>query len=173
MHESSRVSNNREHSSGRSHGKSRRSSRSKMPFFYKRLVEVFFYEILISVIAVKIIDWKVIPETYTSCIRLIVVCLLVLLVPTWHSLADYLLGIRRIKTYFRVNGAVYCIMTAVVMLLANYNVEPVYTYLFFPYKLLFYAGFDKVFSAMVVSIINFVMVFLMPLIFSEHLKHQI
>ncbi len=171
MHEhsnNSTSSNHRHH-----HYSGHRSSRKKFPFFAKRLIEVFFYEIIISFLAVKLIDWHVLPETYSVSIKLIIGCILILLIPTWNSLADYLLGVRRMKVYLKVNILVYLILSGVAVGMAYFDLEPYYTYLFFPYKLLYFAGFDKVFSASVVSLVNFVMVFLMPLVFSERLKHQI
>ena len=144
-----------------------------MPFLFRRISESFLTEVVISLIAVLLIRYRVFPEDYSSAIRLIMIALVFIAAGNWIYLADYLLGIRRIWVYLRVNMTAYTIMSMVVVIMSHFDFEPVYTYLFFPYKLLFYAGFDKTFSAIVVSMLNYVMCLLMPLIFSGHLRHEI
>lgn len=145
----------------------------RMPFLFRRIAESFFIEIVVSLIAVMLIRFRVFPKDYSVSIKLIIISLGIIGVGNWVYLADFLLGIRNIGVYFRVNMTVYAVMSLVVIIMSHFELEPAYTYLFFPYKLLFYAGFDKTLSAIVVSMINFVMCLLMPLIFSGRLRHEI
>ncbi|MBQ7975044.1 MAG: hypothetical protein IJ300_05100 [Clostridia bacterium] len=143
------------------------------PFLLKRTIETILLEIIISFFGVTLVNLEIVPMTYSAYVKLILVLMVVKSIITWRFLEGYILGVRDTEVYLRVNILVYVIITAIVLIMALLKVEPVYTYLFFVYKLIRYVGYSRAISAAFVSLFNFALVILMPFVYSRDLMHQI
>ena len=146
---------------------------AEYPFLLKRTIETILLEIIISFFGVTLVNLEIVPMTYSAYVKLILVLMVVKSIITWRFLEGYILGVRDTEVYLRVNILVYVIITAIVLIMALLKVEPVYTYLFFVYKLIRYVGYSRAISAAFVSLFNFALVILMPFVYSRDLMHQI
>ncbi|MBR5539191.1 MAG: hypothetical protein IKU61_04760 [Clostridia bacterium] len=96
---------------------------------------------------------------------MMLVCILLNLVYLYICLEGYIVSVEDLKSYFLVNFLVIAILCAGAITMAVLNVEPLYTFLFFPFKF-FNAVFrmSKTASAIISSVFLFVYVAVAPII---------
>lgn len=124
-----------------------------MPFLFRRLAELFGAEIILSVVVAVMCMTGVLPGNYTFAAIISAVMLAVNLIWQFIALWAYrrycgeLTGI-----FYRTNFFAVGMLTIVTSLAAVMNFEPLYTYMFMPFKLFYYMGLcGKYISALLVD----------------------
>ena len=133
-----------------------------MPFFKRRFFEYVLAQMVPSVIFTYLFTHNLIAQTYAACVIVCTVCIVGNMAFQFMCLEDYLYSRESYKEYYRVNLTVFLIYAVVGTLLAYINIEPLYTYLFMPYKLFTFFNVSKVTSNVVINLLMIVLVFLVP-----------
>lgn len=133
-----------------------------MVLFWRRLAESFVVEIALSILFAAIVSIEIVSKAEWLAGTLTAVCLLLNLVFHVYFLREYLNFDDDLVPYFTVNLAVLFIFAAVNVYMSVEGVEPVYTYMFLPYKLGMYLGMEKTVSAFTINAFMAIFVFLIP-----------
>lgn len=141
------------------------------PSLLKRTVQIFGIEIVLSLIGVLLVVSGFVPMNYSAYINLILVLQLVKIIVLWRLFTRSIYKIKDVTLHRRVTLTAYAIVTAVVWVMAFFNIEPVYTYLFFLFKILRYTGCTRFLSAVFVSLYNFILVIFISGIFVQQIRH--
>ncbi|MBR5155093.1 MAG: hypothetical protein IKW62_01240 [Clostridia bacterium] len=135
-----------------------------MRTFCKRLVQYFTSEIVLAALTTFILTVILKKVTGTIALGSMFICLAI------HFL--YILRLLRLqrkytkkKRYYKINISVFLIFATVNLVMAYFNLEPVYTYLFLPYKMFTLLGETKLGSAFIVNLIMLVMICIVPWIY--------
>lgn len=133
-----------------------------MPLLFTRLREQFFSEIIISFISVLIIQAGFIPETVSCIVPVMAICLIINTIYNIRCLTDYLLYVDDLIIYLKTNLTVLLIFTLTSGIMALADFEPLYTYLFFPYKIGMFLGSSKAYSVFSVNAISLIITLIIP-----------
>ena len=133
-----------------------------MRYFGKRLAELFVSEIVMSVIVTLLFEAEIIP-VMKSTVLIFSGAVLAVTAAFWFiCLRDYYFAVAGHKMYYKTNLIVLGIFFVISMVFAVFNLEPLFTWLFMPCKLLRYTGLPKTVSALLANLILFVCVFIAP-----------
>ncbi len=106
-----------------------------MPTVVKRLAETIGVHFALSACFAAVFAFGLLPQTLTT----ISLSMLGFLCIYWQfqikCLKEYRLSTCSIKKYFLVNFTMMSILVIIGLCLAIFDVEPLYTWLFFPFKL--------------------------------------
>ena len=134
-----------------------------MPFFPRRLLETVGSQILLSVAFSLMFHFGIIPQIIGTVTLAMVLCLLIYFVFLFVCLKGYLLSVGNLKKYFTVNLTVVAILALLSISFAALDIEPLFTWLFFPVKVFtIKLSTIKVVSATVISFLYFAFTALMP-----------
>ncbi len=131
-----------------------------MPFFMRRAAEYFLSEFLISAFfAIFLQNGAKEPSILTNLAAMglgIVLNIIYLSI----CLEAYWISVRNKILYYRVNIVVLMVFMVFNMLVLA--IEPLYTYMFFHYKILTLFGVNKLISALVIHLIMLINIIALP-----------
>lgn len=133
-----------------------------MRYFGKRLAELFVSELALSALVTLLFEAEVIPVMKSTMLIFSGAVLAVTAAFWFVCLRDYYFAVAGHKMYYKTNLFVWGIFFVISMVFAVFNLEPLFTWLFMPCKLLRYAGLPKAVSALFMNLILFVCVFIAP-----------
>ena len=137
-----------------------------MRFFGIRFKETLLTQFIVSVIASAVFHFDILEQTKKGCAYVMLLCIVINGVKLFLDLKGYRLfsGVHR-REFYKVNFTVTGIMTAVAVIMAKLNLEPVYTWLFFPFKILYTLwGLPKSVSAFLVGAVFIIITAVVPFI---------
>ncbi len=135
-----------------------------MPFLPRRILETFLAEGAISAAFTFLFRTAVLLSTRNTVIAAMLLALVINFILLFIFCRGYILSIRKLKIYYRVNMTVMVILTAVSVAVAYIDIEPIFTWAFFPFKLFyFWLGLDKALSALAVGGMFILVTALIPL----------
>ena len=112
-----------------------RKERNKMPFFIKRLTEYFLVEIVLASLSTMLFNIGIIHQTRTAVATVMLICLAVNIGHHVYCLTEYINYVNDLIVYLKTNLTVLFIFAGINVLMAYFNIEPIYTFLFLPYKI--------------------------------------
>ena len=133
-----------------------------MPFFIKRLTEYFLVEIVLASLSTMLFNIGIIHQTRTAVATVMLICLAVNIGHHVYCLTEYINYVNDLIVYLKTNLTVLFIFAGINVLMAYFNIEPIYTFLFLPYKIGMLLGMDKVISALSVNSIMSILIFMIP-----------
>ncbi len=137
-----------------------------MRFLGVRLKETLIFQCVSSFIASAVFYFGILEQTVKGCSFVMLLLIIINGAQMFMDLMQYrmLSGARR-KEYYKVNFTVVGVMTALACILAGFNIEPVFTWLFFPFKVLnIFIEAPKVVSALSVGAVFAVITAIVPLV---------
>lgn len=135
-----------------------------MPFFLKRILELFLPELLLSAAFVTFIDPVLGNPARSTCFMLILICLALFIFIEIRYLFGYWYAFEEKKTYYKTNFLAYGVLFAVNIAMTFVGTGYVYTWLFLPYKLFVMCGVYKTISALLTHAIIAIVIYLVPII---------
>lgn len=136
-----------------------------MPFLKLRVIETFVITFILSLIVSGLFYYNVFEMTRGNCAAAIIICLAVNILLHYLCHRRHLLTVFLLHIYYRVNITAVLIVSLAALLLACFNIEPLFTFLFSPYKLWNIAcGFSKVQSVLTTSGIYLAVTLITPAI---------
>ena len=138
------------------------SKNGKMPFLIKRFIEYFLPEVILSAVFALLFNMNILLQTRAL---VSVVTSVILIISTWYQiycLKEYLKFVNDITPYLKTNLIVFMIFAVLNLTLAYFNVEPIYTFLFLPYKLGMLLGLSKLSSAAIINGIMLLIILIVP-----------
>ncbi len=133
-----------------------------MPFLFARLRETFIFEILISVIFAFLFYTGVLASTNIGSGIIMLFCIGLILIHLHKCLVEYYLFAGERELYYITNFTVLIIFASLNIVMAAFNAEPYYTWLFLPYKVFTQLGLGKVMSAALVHLTKICFVLWIP-----------
>lgn len=136
-----------------------------MPFLKLRVIETFIITVILSLIVSGLFYYNIFEMTRGNCAAAIIICLAVNIVLQYVCHRRHLLTVFLLHIYYRVNITAVLIVSLAALFLACFNIEPLFTFLFSPYKLWNIAcGFSKVQSVLTTSGIYLAVTLITPAI---------
>lgn len=134
-----------------------------MPFIKRRIAEFFLPEIFLSAIFTFLFRHGYMYETQKTTIIIMVICLIVGGIHLFRSLLGYMFFAQSKAVYLKVNLTAFTVFFSVNLIMGSTNCEPLYTYLFLPYKFFTFYGMSKVQSLLLINAVKLLFVFVVPL----------
>lgn len=148
------------------------SSINKNGFLQKRIARIFIVEILFSFICVCIAKFGLVENDFKSYFNLNLFFQALKIVVLWKISTRKIYRSHRITKSFRANIIAYSVVTVVVLLMAIFNFEPIYTYMFFMFKLFHYGGYNRFVSALFVSLYNYSVVMFICMVHTNIINYN-
>ena len=133
-----------------------------MPFLKRRIIEFFVPEMILSAIFTFLFRHGYMYETPRTTVIIIFVCLITGGIHLFRSLLGYMFFSQNKEVYLKVNLTAFAVFFSVNLLMGCLNCEPLYTYLFLPYKLFTFYGMSKVQSLLVINAVKLLFVLALP-----------
>lgn len=143
-----------------------------MALFLRRLVEHFAVGTLTSVLCTCFLLGVVDTTTKAVVFLVMLLCITLHITHFCGCLAEQWSFTYDPIDYFAINISVVLIFSAVNIVMAAQNVEPIYTYIFLPYKMFAIFDVNKVTSAILVDLIMLLFVFIVPVATRPHGKER-
>lgn len=131
-----------------------------MPFFFQRVAEYFLSEILISAFFFIFLQNGLNEPSISTNFVAMMLSIIFNVMYLSICLKGYWISVRNKVLYYKVNIIVLLVFAAFNTLCLSY--EPLYTFLFFHYKILTLVGVNKAISALVVHIIMLINIIALP-----------
>ncbi len=133
-----------------------------MALFLRRLVEHFAVGTLTSVLCTCFLLGVVDTTTKAVVFLVMLLCITLHITHFCGCLAEQWSFTFDPIDYYMINIAVVLIYSAANITMAVQNVEPIYTYIFLPYKMFTIFDVNKVISAVLVDLIMFLFIITVP-----------
>lgn len=133
-----------------------------MALFLRRLVEHFAVGILTSVLCTCFLLNAVDTTTKAVVFLVMLLCITLHITHFCGCLAEQWSFTYDPIDYYVINIAVFLIYSAANIIMAVRNIEPIYTYIFLPYKLFTIFDVNKVTSAVLVDLIMLFFIVIVP-----------
>ncbi len=136
-----------------------------MRFLRIRLMETLGTEIILSVICSVLFYLGILEQTIRTCSLVMFLCAVLNIVRLVVDLKRYCRHSRTGKRgYYKTNLTVVGVVAVLSLTLSGFNAEPLFTWLFFPFKLLYIRfGVPKLVSALVLNVVYVVVTVCMPI----------
>lgn len=143
-----------------------------MALFIRRIMEHFSVGILTSVLCTCFLLNVVDTTTKAVAFLVMLLCITLHITHFCGCLAEQWSFTFDPIDYYVINIAVSLIYSAANITMAVKNVEPIYTYIFLPYKMFTIFDVSKVTSTVLVDLIMILFVFIVPVATRPHGKNR-
>ena len=135
-----------------------------MRFLRIRLMETLGTEIIVSAICSVLFYFGILEQTVRICSLVMFLCAVLNIVRLVLDLKRYCRHSRtKKKGYYKTNLTVVLIVMVLTLVLSGFNIEPLFTWLFFPFKLLYIRfGVPKLVSALALNAVYALVTVIMP-----------
>ena len=134
-----------------------------MPFLFRRMLETIGFQFLLSLIFSTPFHFGWLPQKVGPIMIAMLLCITLNLIFFFICLKGYLVSVEDIKCYFITNYLVLFILCTGAVALAIFNVEPLYSFLFFPFQVLnLISECSKAVAAILSSVFLFAFVAIAP-----------
>lgn len=144
-----------------------------MNYLERRIYETLQYHMVFSIIFAGLFYFGVLPQSYGVSVAMLCLCAIIdIVLVIFFSSIYYKYSEEDILLYYKTNllALLALVGPAILFSLIDLvlNVEPVYTFLFFPFKIgMIAVGMSKLCSAMSFSAVLILIVLLIPLFVSK------
>lgn len=132
--------------------------------YLRHLGRYFVVNLIPSAIFALLMQLGIIPQMLGYVLGCIVVCIAINMVYNVKRCLRHIKRLRNPKKYLFINVSIVLIFASLNVLMAYLNIEPVYTYLYLPYKIGILMGTSKIVSALILNGVMLLTIILAPAI---------
>lgn len=132
--------------------------------YLRHLGRYFVVNLIPSAIFALLMQLGIIPQMLGYVLGCIVVCIAINMVYNVKRCLRHIKRLRNSKKYLFINVSIVLIFASLNVLMAYLNIEPVYTYLYLPYKIGILMGASKIVSALILNGVMLLTIILAPAI---------
>ena len=114
-------------------------SRLGIPLTVRRFIEIIFVEIALSTVT-ALLSYAGLYKSYQSAFLSCLIITVAYFAWTVYCLMSFRLAVYGKKQYFLVNLPIYALLFAAAIICGKLDIEPVYSFLFAPFKFFHYAA---------------------------------